>query len=547
MNITPDTNIKLLKCPLELDNKNQITFSNATAQYNYFNSLPKLETDGSYYQRKDSSIYYPDNFDDLLEYNYVMYQNNNYSNKWFYAFIENIEYVSDNCTRLEITTDVFQTWQFDLTYKPSFVVREHTNDDTVGSNVLPENLEIGEYICNKFDKLLHSNDSPLNTNTDLSIVVACTLDTTGSGFTNVGTQVDGIFQGVNYFCFHNRGAGQVTDTHGIEALNTFLRDYATQGKLDYIQSIFMIPSFACQGADDRDDHKYVGSNLVYNTYVNSSSHAPANKNMDFSLTTIDGYTPKNNKLKTYPYSYLLVSNCSGTDVPYRFEDFYTITNNVKTIVTPSFRVQSCMAPSGSIRMLPLNYKGQETNAIEGMNLGKFPMCSWVGDSYTNWLTQNGVNIGLNIAGSLLSTGTSAATGNPIGVASGILGVANTIGQIHKEAIAPLQSRGNINCGDVVTASGQNDFRFQVMTIKAQYAKIVDDYFTTYGYATNDLKVPNITGRSNWNYVETRNANIIADIPQQDLNTIKEMFNTGITLWHTTTYFLDYSQTNSIVS
>ena len=55
MNITPDTNIKLLKCPLKIDNKNQITFSNATAQYNYFNELNKLEIDGSYYQRKDSS------------------------------------------------------------------------------------------------------------------------------------------------------------------------------------------------------------------------------------------------------------------------------------------------------------------------------------------------------------------------------------------------------------------------------------------------------------------------------------------------------------
>ena len=90
MNITPDTTIRLLKCPLELDNKNQITFATATAQYNYFHGLPYIEVDGSYYQRKDFSIYYPDNFDDLLEYNYVMYQNSNYSNKWFYSFITNM-------------------------------------------------------------------------------------------------------------------------------------------------------------------------------------------------------------------------------------------------------------------------------------------------------------------------------------------------------------------------------------------------------------------------------------------------------------------------
>lgn len=62
MNVTPDTTIRLLKCPLELDNKNQITFSNETAQKNYFLSLPYLEVDGSMYQIKNSSIYYPRSF-----------------------------------------------------------------------------------------------------------------------------------------------------------------------------------------------------------------------------------------------------------------------------------------------------------------------------------------------------------------------------------------------------------------------------------------------------------------------------------------------------
>lgn len=546
MAITPTGQIILLNVPIEIDNKNQLTFSSESTQYTYFLSrkVSSFEYSDCSYLRKDSILKVPAHIDNLYNVNYLMYRNRNFSSKWFYAFITKKEYVSDNCTALTIKTDCYQTWQFNIDIKPSFVVREmlSTSDDVVGANVLPENLQLGEYVCNKFDKLLHNGDSALNTNTDLSIVVAATLDTSGSGFSDVGTQVDGIFQGVNYFCFHNRTGG-VSDTSGIEALNVFLRDYATQGKLDYIQSIFMIPSFACQGAEDRQDHKYVGSNLVYNKYVNAPSHSD-NKNMDFSLTTIDGYTPKNQKLKTYPFAYLLVSNCSGTDVPYRFEDFYTITDNVKTIVTPSFRVQSCMTPSGSIRMLPLNYKGQETNAVEGMNLGKFPVCSWTGDSYTNWLTQNGVNIGLSVAGSLLSTGSAVATGNPIGVAGGILGVANTLGEIHKESIAPLQSEGNINCGDVVTASGQNDFRFQVMTIKSQFAKIIDEYFSTYGYSTNRVKVPNTNNRSNWNYVETRNIDITGKAPQEDVQEIKNMFDNGVTLWHNPNTFGDYSQSNT---
>lgn len=70
-------------------------------------------------------------FDDLIGYNYVMYQNTHYSNKWFYAFILKMEYVNDNMTRIVITTDPFQTWQFDITFMQSFVEREMiaTNSD----------------------------------------------------------------------------------------------------------------------------------------------------------------------------------------------------------------------------------------------------------------------------------------------------------------------------------------------------------------------------------------------------------------------------------
>ena len=119
--ITPQTELRLIKCPIESDNRNQLTFSNKTAQYNYFNGLAHLEVDNFTYQRKDSIIRYPANIDSILTYNYVMYQNEAYSNKWFYAFITRMEYVNDNMTYITIKTDVFQTWQFDMVWKKSFI------------------------------------------------------------------------------------------------------------------------------------------------------------------------------------------------------------------------------------------------------------------------------------------------------------------------------------------------------------------------------------------------------------------------------------------
>lgn len=124
MAVQPNTNLYLLKCPLELSNKHQLTFSNKEAQFSYFDNLQKLEVERISYQRKDSMIRYPAHIDSLMDYNYCMYQNDNYNDKWFFAFIVNMEYVNDNMTNIYIKTDVFQTWQFDIVYKQSFVERE---------------------------------------------------------------------------------------------------------------------------------------------------------------------------------------------------------------------------------------------------------------------------------------------------------------------------------------------------------------------------------------------------------------------------------------
>ena len=126
--ITPSTNLYLLKLPLELNNRNQLTWNSKEEQYNYFSSLQKLEVNNFTYQRKDSTIRYSANIDSILNYNYVMYQNENYTDKWFYAYIEEMRYINDSMTEIIIKTDVFQTWLFDMEFKDSFVEREHVSD-----------------------------------------------------------------------------------------------------------------------------------------------------------------------------------------------------------------------------------------------------------------------------------------------------------------------------------------------------------------------------------------------------------------------------------
>ena len=63
-------------------------------------------------------------------------------------------------------------------------------------------------------------------------------------------------------------------------------------------------------------------------------------------------------------------------------------------------------------------------------------------------------------------------------------------------------------------------------------KRLSDFFKMYGYKVNELKVPNLRTREHFNFLKTIGANIIGSIPQDQLRDIQEIFNKGVTVWHT---------------
>ena len=125
-------------------------------------------------------------------------------------------------------------------------------------------------------------------------------------------------------------------------------------------------------------------------------------------------------------------------------------------------------------------------------------------------------------------------------------VKNLMAQIEKQKLLP----------DTVTLSGSNatllgyglidDNVFTTYSIKQEYAKRIDHYFDMYGYLINELKDIDISNRPIWNYVKTQGANLLGNIPQYDLQALKEMFDNGVTFWHDPSKFLDYSQNNDII-
>ena len=532
MTITPQGQLYLCKTPLENDYKNQLTFSSASDQLTYFNSTKAFTLSDYTYIKKDNAVNVGKNIDEIIDCNYLFYRNVGFTSKYYFCFITNMEYVNENCTKITFETDVFQTWYFDIQYHKCFVEREHVSDDTVGKHTVPENLETGEYICNS-----HTKDSTMDSYaTDLCYVMASTSipNTQPASESVAPTGVyNGIYTGLTYYEY------EVST-----AIDYILEIMATAGKTDAINGIFMAPKWLAP-IDPNASRREV-----------EHSNSPKTFNITVAKqTTINGYTPKNNKLKCFPYNYLLVSNNIGQNAILHYEKFSNANN-------ATFTVKGVLNPGCSINLTPTNYNGSASSDIDSIQLGKFPICNFQNDMYTNWLTQNSINVlghnvttdDMNIAGSglsaLASTITNVAVGNYTGagmsVASGLSGIAGAVIQQKQHNMIPATVNGQLNSADVNVASGNNTFHFYKMSVKEEYAKIIDNYFSMFGYKINTVKVPNITGRSHWNYVKTINCNFSGNIPEEDMQIIKRMFDNGVTLWHGASTMYDYSQNNNIV-
>ena len=552
MPISPQTDIRLIKCPLTLSNKNQITFSNLKAQEQYFLSLPYTEDTNASYQRKDNVIRFNRHIDNIITYDYCMYKNENYSNKWFYAFITGMRYINDNVTEISIDTDVFQTWQFDLIYKQSFIEREivPVADDKPGNNLIPEGLEFGELKVEgtaEFDEL------------EPAYIVAYTGDTYQVGddppvqIKQEGYSYNGIYSSVTF---------AVANSNGFKVLMKIMNENANSDK---VLTVFTVPKLAVQSLlpDDPPGQTTYKFEFVQRNFTES----PKIKTLLARSNSLDGYTPRNKKLLTYPYIYLGFNPQNGTKKIYRYEDFLNS--------TPSFKIMSEINPNPTVQFIPQNYRGANGDSLsDNASLNGYPTISFKTDTFNVWLAQNNDIISLQMQqenynynidaikggmgmvgdmGNMLSGNSSMAGGFSGFIDKSIdlmrldknheFYIKNQMAQIEKQAMLP--DNASLSSSNS-TLLGYNMFDkniFTRYTIKREFAERLDKYFDMYGYTINELKNININSRPNWNYIKTQGANILGNIPQFDLQTIKEMFDNGITFWHNPATFLDYSQNN----
>jgi predicted PurR-regulated permease PerM len=437
-----------------------------------------------------------------------------------------MEYINENCTAVTIETDVYQTYMFDIVKKACFVEREHTNDDTLGNNTVPEGLDTGEYIVNSVDSIGYETSG--NPETRVVIGVTKVPEQVYSQMSTTSRTYNGILNGLTYYVFE-------TNT---DAAN-FINAMDLSGLADNIVNVFLAPNKLCNTSQF---YTYTISILDFgsvqidisfscNKIPSESTARILKDSTSISInSTLNGYAPKNNKMFTKEFNYLHITNNNGSDVNLAYEDFI---NN-----SPSVRVIGAICPGCSIRLIPENYKKYNTSSNKnvlmeyGLVAGKYPVCSWSNDTYTNWLTSNTVNIGFKAlggilgivgGGALLATGAGATVGGGM-LAGGVGMITDTIKEIYNHSLVADQASGNTNSGDVTFSSGMNKVVAYKMNIRNEYARVIDEFMSMFGYKVNRVKIPNITGRTNWNFVKTIDCNIHAFIPQKDCIEIKNMFN-----------------------
>lgn len=564
--------VYLLNVPLEDDMKNTLYFANSTAQHNYFQSMIGKTYLNVSYQSEDRTFRCKDEVDTIRQYNYIMWQNTAYSNKWFYAFIKKMTFVSGGYTDVTFEVDPLQTFMFDITIKPSFVEREHTNNDSVGANTYPEDLELGEMICNgpvtNFGGVGGTGMSDY-----CCVIEVSQIDNKGESATMTHQWASGSHSETPRLNSIYRGTtplvvGLIEGAGNTPSYATKLYDKA--GLSDSIVNIYMLPKSLIGQWNQLNITVKVGDGTDTKSFA-----VPADKTGVYDLGTstfnrpnsLNGYVPRNHKLLCWPFNYFTISNNAGTSQPFRYEDFAS---------GAKFRVEGTFGISGSTKATPLNYRNVDDgeNALDySINGPKYPVCSWKSDSYTNWLTQNSVNMGMQwsreilgagvdivggavrggIAGAMAG-GVGAVPGALLGAGAGVftggvslIGVAKEQFQAKTKAnMTADQVHGNTGAGDFLWAKYRSPFTFTPMSIKAEYARIADDWFDVFGYQVNRLKVPNKNHRQNWWYTKTINANITGNVPNDDMNKIKSAYNNGITFWKNPANFLNYSVSNGII-
>lgn len=527
MVIQPQTIFEICRdVPLTSTYKHTILFDGLAEQDAYFVSKRAKRFTDFTYVRQNKCVRVPIVADTIYDCNYCRFKNVGYGNKWFYAFVTEVRYVNNEVSEVYFKIDEFQTWLTEMVVGNCYVEREHVADDTIGAHTVQENLPIGDYVIE--EQTHHTCGS------------AVALYVLGDNYE--AEIVNNI-----YTPLIMRGAVVTNDSDGGlgEILNTFNDKPERIAMLTMIADKMLYMDFSLQPF-----HDFFGIDRVPSFNFNG-----------------DTYYAKNNKLYTYPYCLFTIDNFGGNIEQYKWEDF----DNPQQA---GFAWNGSVVPKPSMEAIPIDYKGlfpneQGVNTAQqfGVTYDNFPMCPYAIDTFKAWVSSTGAKQINSMAAGVATTAMLFMATQTVpgvnGLTAATVASEGQVGAALMSAIGTAVNGANAmvdyqyakvhgqSIGGTVSGSGLNwsegriGFRSTQYTIRPEFARIIDDYFTRFGYKVNRYKVPELRSRENFNYVKTMGCYIMGSIPNEAIVTISSAFDSGITLWHTTDVG-NYSLQNDIV-
>lgn len=520
--------------------ENSLYFESVSAKDSYFAGLPKYSVSECTYQRENRGyirVQLP--IANLIRCDYMRFQNASFEMQWFYAFITQVNYINNLTTEVQYVIDPLITWMGYFSLKRCFVERQHVINDAIGANLADEGLSTGPYICNHIDK---SQDY-------------------GKGNCYIRVQIanPNEAQANMYGGIYNPTMSSDWDASDPDAVAQYINELVQDDLQSNVVNVYMVPKSFSQLGDTNVE--LVTINKPY--------------------SDIDGYTPKNNKLYIYPYQYLEVDNSEGSTKDYRYEFFWRHTTPSQNIC--NFQIDGVSAGKVELACRPLGYNGiAYEDPSDRITMTHFPQCAWNIDNYQAYLAQSNAYYEQNFQKTqmhgLINTTANGLSGLATGHMAGDsynskgelimsagekssnagltnllnAGISSLANLATMSADALINNAVPVELGNSLSGNVASDlqfskcksFIFRRKSITSNYAQMIDDYFTMYGYKVNQVLVPNMNARPHWTYVKTIGCNVNGAFPASDARQIEEIFDNGVRFWHNISEMGNYSLDNS---
>lgn len=499
---------------------------------------------------------------------------NNYANTDFiYCFIQDIEFLNANTTRIYIKKDNFTTYCRNIKYKQCFIEREHTVNQPFYYDYIKEDFsfdtDVKSYRIAEYNSLGQMYCLILS-ESDLSYrLIPKEESATGSEpfeISNIEGKTctfNGVDTGLYAYCFLATSTtkikqliknasliGQAGEIKKIIYLplngtvpNATVTDVPSTGEVVYNKAYYQDYNAYYITQQTTSTTRYNIENRITYPLCTSISSDKVDIDVSFSLPPADS-TIRNNK--TYSYMKLSIVGDKEVEIPIHLLTGQNIPlTTVCSNILPNSTVV-CYLTMGDGSSLYAN-KQCFCSALNLFN------CGGTYDNMLNSLSAesqkllnartNGV---IDVLSNLGQAGVTAAVMPfpfaALGVAGGLTSAVSSAVATDLKIDSAMQGIGRDQKTSVVDMTaldkfsmGVNGFYLKQTYPTHTYMKVIDDYFSVYGYKVNRYGAPKFINsqsglRKIWNYIKTSDCRFMLNRPLIEVEEIRNLFNKGVRLW-----------------